>query len=376
MLDLFEIVDKSKELHPNFKNICGDKYLTSVITEWSKDFEDRDNKFKIEFQTTFNSSFWELYCFAVFKKLGFKVDFKHIRPDFVMRYKEKDFNVECVVSNPAEGQMPEFNSEEKLNPTLSVYESVYNQTIRLRGSISAKHNKYKNDYSNLKHVAGKPFIIALAPFDQPNFIQTSLEAINMVMYGINADKNSFEELHIDSIHKNNNCKLDLGVFTNRNHSNISAVLFSNVATTGKARAISDFPNVIFNHLRYNESSTKAKVAVNYRAKGINYKIQKKDIEKKAKEIASDFRQNIDYERYSCRKPFCKEGYSETLTDGLHLYLNPYANHPIEEDILEEFKSNGVQIHSFNIEKHTMEHVYLSDGHLLQRKVLLIASSFK
>lgn len=38
-------------------------------------FEDRDGKFVKEFQTTFNSSFWELYLFACLRDgLSCKVD--------------------------------------------------------------------------------------------------------------------------------------------------------------------------------------------------------------------------------------------------------------------------------------------------------------
>jgi hypothetical protein len=46
-----------------------------VISEWSEGFQDRDGKFCIEFQTTFNSSFWELYLHACFRELGFGIEF-------------------------------------------------------------------------------------------------------------------------------------------------------------------------------------------------------------------------------------------------------------------------------------------------------------
>jgi hypothetical protein len=39
-----------------------------VLTDWARGFIDRDGKFVKEFQTTFNSCFWELYVYAVLKR--------------------------------------------------------------------------------------------------------------------------------------------------------------------------------------------------------------------------------------------------------------------------------------------------------------------
>lgn len=367
MIDLFKEIVPEEKQHPNFIYVKRDKYLINILNEWCKHFVDRDGKFTKEFQTTFNSSFWELYCFAVLKQMNMEIDFRHDRPDFVLDYKNIKFNIECVVANNAEKDIPEYDLNEKLSPNTSLEERVYNQTLRLINSIDSKNKLYLKNYGNLDYVKGNPFIVALAPFDQPCFMDVALEAIHMVLYGINVDKKSFEELHFDKVHKNENVSLDMGMFTNKNYENISGILFSNVATMGKVRAISDYPNIMFYQIRYNERSKKPLICLNYRVDE-SKTLLSRNYKKEFKQTAQLFKKEIDHRKYSCRQPFLEEGYKETLTDGLHLYLNPYAQNPISEEILNLFKLNGIQIHTFDTNEYTMQDIHITNEHLIQRMV--------
>src|ERR1700731_3500848 len=78
------IVNKSR-LHANFLSTLAPSAsgVRAVLMQWAEGFTDRDGKFVREFQTTYNSSFWELYLFAVLKYLGVKADFTFASPDFV-----------------------------------------------------------------------------------------------------------------------------------------------------------------------------------------------------------------------------------------------------------------------------------------------------
>ena len=66
-MDLFTPIVKEKRLHPLFKRVIQDKTYKpaiAVINEWSNGLLGRKGeaeKFIKEFQTTFNSSLWELY---------------------------------------------------------------------------------------------------------------------------------------------------------------------------------------------------------------------------------------------------------------------------------------------------------------------------
>jgi hypothetical protein len=81
-MDLFTPVVPEDGLHQATikKNAAG---VREVLSDWADGFVDRDGKFVEEVQTTYNSSFWELYLFAVLKHLGIKVDFSYDAPDFV-----------------------------------------------------------------------------------------------------------------------------------------------------------------------------------------------------------------------------------------------------------------------------------------------------
>ncbi|QGS68292.1 hypothetical protein CV093_05920 [Oceanobacillus sp. 143] len=83
MVDLFDVNRNGidSKLHSKFNIINSLPQHKNVIQDWSEGFEDRDNKIIKEFQTTFHSSFWEIYLYAVFKKLDYFIDMSVSRPD-------------------------------------------------------------------------------------------------------------------------------------------------------------------------------------------------------------------------------------------------------------------------------------------------------
>ena len=96
------------------------------------------------------------------------------------------------------------------------------------------NDKYKKSkYADLEHVKGKPFVIAIAPFEQNAFFIQNNQAINLVLYGqriktkINENKEIIAEfVNIDKIDKNQNTQLDVGLFTTDKYKEISAIIFS------------------------------------------------------------------------------------------------------------------------------------------------------
>jgi hypothetical protein len=69
-MDLFTPVAGEEAQHPYFRSIWkqANGFNCDVLNEWARGFKNRDGKFVKEFQTTFDSSFWELYLFAVMKQ--------------------------------------------------------------------------------------------------------------------------------------------------------------------------------------------------------------------------------------------------------------------------------------------------------------------
>jgi len=246
-MDLFTPVDDPKKLHKNFLNLIAEPedYARNVLLNWAEGFIDRDGKFVKEFQTSFNSSFWELYIFACLKELGFVVDFSYERPDFVVNNEEISFCIEASIASSAFDTPDEWEADysPETIKNLDKGNIVDFATIRLSNTLTAKYKKFINDYSRLEHVKGKPFLIAIAPFEQPFSYLQNEQAIRRVLYGF--DKFIYEEFperneriilgqeYLDSITKPNGSKIPLGYFVKGMMNEISAVIFSNTATFGK-----------------------------------------------------------------------------------------------------------------------------------------------
>lgn len=286
-------------MHQNFRAIlaAGNVYCMDVIQEWAQGFIDRDGKFVKEFQTTFNSSFWELYLFAVLKKLDLTVDFSKCRPDFCIS--NHTLNIEATVASNAKGSDPEFSKQGKLPPS-DLNDFNFRTMVRLSNSIIEKHRKYLNSYAPLSHVANKPYVVAVTNFDQPFSFMACQRPIEAVLYSYYVDEERFiatggnqgrligEELL--QVFKDNGSPIDLGLFTTPNYREISAVIFSGCATIGKVRALSSDPdpNIVFKAMRLNQNSNNPHI------------IQKS-----------------------------KLSYQENLLDGLRVYHNPFARHPLD-----------------------------------------------
>ena len=108
-----------------------------------------------------------------------------------------------------------------------------------------KDNK-KFPYSKLEHVKGKPFVIALAPFDNHLSYTQNNTLINQVLYGVlpptMENFNDTSSKKITHITKQNGNKIDLGIFTNDSYKEISAIIFSTTGTFGKAISQSKISN--------------------------------------------------------------------------------------------------------------------------------------
>jgi hypothetical protein len=338
-VDLFTPIFSEDKLHPHFKvlQLDSSKAIRSTINFWAKGFVDRDQKLVEEFQTTFNSSFWELYLYQSFKEYGMEVDFSKASPDFTVKSsKGTSLNIEAVTANNAVKDEPEWASNEVLRKHLNKNrnEILEYASIRILNAIDFKHKKYLKSYGKEPHVKGNPFILAIAPFEQPGFSRQNNQAINRVLYGFDApvingndSKGSltFSNVPLDKVQKENGTELDLGIFTCDKFKEISAVIFSTTATFSKALVQSDFSNNC----------------------------------------------TVFSKRYKCGDGWFgyieqvseKRIYEETHLDGLHIYYNPFAEAPLNR---EELDSYEVTHNFYNIETKSpySEH---NDGSLVSRR---------
>jgi hypothetical protein len=323
IMDLFTPIVPTEKQHLNFLKILRPELDAErqVVSDWAIGFPDRDGKFVTEFQTTFNSSFWELYLYAVFKDYGLNVDWSHDSPDFNLVTPIVNTLIEATSANAAQDKPNEWDrilSEKELR-NISHNELNREAIIRLSNSITAKHRHFNKNYSTLEHVKKKPFVIAVAPFEQPFFNQQYDRGIRALLYDYyideeeylqNMDKfpNGLKAKNLGCVYKDNGSPIELGLFNDPQMHEISAVIFSCTATWGKVSALCSNPKL-------------QSVFISVWSNGPNG------------------------EPVPVIEP--RENYTETLVDGLQIYHNIYTSKPLDPAV---FRRWGVVQHYFDFSK--------------------------
>lgn len=317
-MDLFTPTVDPDRFHANFKSVLHPAMTAerAELSRWSAGFPDRDGKFVKEFQTTFNSSFWEIYLFALFRSYGFELDWTHAAPDFHVKGENIDFTVEATSANAAFDKASEW---EKFAPIgADVLKQEFGRLnkeamIRLSNSLIGKIRAYAEKYSKFDHVQRKPYVIAVAPFEQPDFQYQYDRAIRALLYDYYVDEDAYRKspekypngppgVQLGTVRKDNGVDVPLGIFCNDQWREVSAVLFSCVATWGKVDAMakdSMIPAVIFSSWGGVPNGTPQ------------------------------------------RRSAPRGVYAETLEDGLQVFHNPYAAYPLDPNT---FRRPGVVQH--------------------------------
>lgn len=335
MVDLFEPRLPEERLHSSFREIQGNPAFASVIPviqSWSVGLVDRHregDKFIKEFQSTFNSSMWELYINKLLIDLGYNVDFSHAAPDFCITTPQGyRFNVEAVISDRGQGAVDwrPLAEDSKKRGALKLLGKLKDKVDIFRGA-----NGKKTPYASLEHVRDLPFVVAIAPFDSEHALMQNNELINLVLFGIGEpshDINKFgRQAKVASLNKPSGAPVNVGIFTNDSFKEISAVIFSTLGTFSKAVVESGMDMII--------RSTRYRV------------INKDDIRKDDTAWSLKDRyhtaRNFDFVKtmrwdFGCQVAgadvrICHSKlYRETHPDGLHIYYNPYAETPLDPKI--------------------------------------------
>lgn len=285
-MELFKPLVQRGELHPNFVNTlrAPSASVRKVLLEWVRGFPDRDGKFIKEFQTTYNSSFWELYLFAVFKEIGIKIDFSFNAPDFVAA--EEPLAIEATIASHAQDDTPEWEKRFEDILDMDVFETQAKAAIRASNAFRSKSAAYLERYSKLPHMAGRSYVIAISNYGTPDFNLLGDVPMQHVLY---------DSSDLSYLTKENGAKVPLGLFKTEEFAHVSAVLYSSVATFGKVRALCvDTNDFIFEAYRIRNN----------------------------------------FEPIFIRAH--KKNYRESLTDGLRLFMNPYATLPVNVDLFDDW----------------------------------------
>lgn len=327
-LDFFAPQIEVAKLHPNFLNLhpsinnnkIADIYRSTrlVINRWAEGFPDRDGKIVVQFQETFNSTFWEIYLHELFKKSGADFYWEHSSPDFHLSIKGREFVVEAAVAEEAHGKKAEWENSPLLN-ALPVDIPKINQEamIRLLNSIDGKYQKYKNSYCKLPHIAGKPFVLAVNGYEQPGFFFKADRPMRAILYNNYVDEDAYNKaphlypdgppsVQLGTIMKKTGAELNLGLFLNGGMPEISAIIHNPIATVSKSiiQGLQEHPSL---H------------------------------PKKLSTIVNPCYANAT--GYPCTL----QEYRESIFDGLQVYHNPNAKYPLDKSI---FNYPGVTQYDF------------------------------
>ncbi|MBI0552748.1 hypothetical protein [Pectobacterium parmentieri] len=325
-MDVFN-VNKNKPQHKKFLMLKDEVYYYKARQKFESlvdGFYDRDKKFQIEFQTTFHSSFWEVFIHALLKEQGFKIKEKYARPDFIVEFPEKMY-IEVVVSNIKDDGNKEdertisdvFNNLKRFDNDEAFSKFINESIIRNSSAIDTKLKKYRNEYVECDWIdKDVPFIIALSSYNQINYGKESIFSMFALLYGLYFSPEKDEYSIKDSVvkRKSNGDEVDipLGIFKNEHFSDVSAIIFSPTTTLGKLSALSKSdghdPAFVMN-VRYNHEG--------------NYLIHN---------VSPD--------------------HPESIYDGIYIFHNPLAKNKI--------KNHGVfdnKIIQFNLDENDYSHVF-------------------
>ena len=215
-----------------------------------------------------------------------------------MGNQEKVF-IEAVTVNPSENinrpDLPPPQTYDEIEERLNDY-----MPIKFGSPL---YSKLKKRYWEKEHVAGHPLVLAIHDYHNENAMTWSRTALSEYLYGMrNRIVDGKPNSHKIKTHRWNGKEIPSGFFYQEQAENISAVMFSNQATIPK-----------FNRMGKIAGLGSANV----------------------KMIRNGFLYNPDPEA-THPIPFSKDvddqDYEESWSDGLIMYHNPNAIHPVDPDI--------------------------------------------
>lgn len=305
---------------------------------------------------------WELYLNRAMSDLGCSVDYSKSAPDFVVRGPGNyEFNIEAVISDqpPTAVQQKTFSEQDfKVRGALKLVGKIRDKLNLYRGVNGKKH-----PYSSLSHVRGRPFVIAIAPFDSNMSLLQNNELINMVLFGmappvlVGPDRG--KQGKVGSLLTPSGSPVEMGIFTNDSFKEISAVFFSTVGTFGKA--------VVESQIERYVRSTRYRVMAKDKVEpgSILWQLGTHRFQFNDLTYLTTLRWESSNQIGGADTLIQHSSvHRETHLDGLQVYFNPYAEIPFEQDFA---WAPEVALNYFDVE--SGEHVQAHpDGALVSRQV--------
>ena len=278
--------------------------LMKPMMRW---YEDADGNFVEQFQTTgFDARLWELYLFAALVEAGYVFEKTFAMPDFCARNAFGQLCIEATTVNPSRMpsgelvQPPPLDTKEQVEAFQKQY-----MPIRYAGPLTAKLGK---KYWEKEHVKGQPLVFAIQDFHSPNSMVMSRTALPIYLYSMVWDwQNAEGELVISpkkiEQHVWGQKTVASGFFALPGAENISAVISNASATISKFNRMGALAGFGSKRVRMLREGTAANPDPN-------------------SEFPTVFMHDVNSPHYS-----------ETWMEGMDVFHNPNAVHPLDPVML-------------------------------------------
>jgi hypothetical protein len=309
-VDFFTPAVAQGKLHPHFLELAsGDAFSAAreTIGAMMRWYDDADGNFVEQFQTTgFDARLWELYLFAMLTEANFVVARPRPAPDFLVRGITGEFALEATTINPSVG-----SDRQRITPpkpeTAEEKRAYFKQylPIRYAGPLTAKLRKA---YWEQPAASGKPLVFAIQDFHDRMSMAYSGTALAIYLYGFDheAHRDGKGRLRVTprqvEEHRWGGKVVPTGFFKLPDAEHVSAVLFNSGGTLSK-----------FNRMG---------VCAGF---GVDNVV----LIRQGTAITPD----PDASEGAPYLHFVTEGYPETWIEGMDVYHNPTALHPLDPALL-------------------------------------------
>ena len=304
--EIFRQVVSDRRLHPFFVSLRDHEGFTpakGIIQEVAYAFVDLDGNFIQQFQSDgFNSRLWELFMFAYLHEELFVIGDNTAFPDYECINGNSPIYIECVTVNPSPGFDIDWSPSTPAQ--IQMLQEDY-LPIKFGSSLFSKLQKR---YWLEPHVARKPLIFAIHDFHKDDSMVWSGTALMTYLYGkqwkamFDGSGRLTTVARVVDSHKWKDKTIPSGFFRQPDAENVSTVLFSNSATLSK-----------FN--RMGKLAGFGSPRVHLRRFGARYNHEPHATEPVMFEV-----------------DVTPGAYSETWGQGLAMYHNPNAKHPVEPEL--------------------------------------------
>ncbi|MFI5584553.1 hypothetical protein ACIA5G_05945 [Amycolatopsis sp. NPDC051758] len=307
--DFFTPISSTEKLHPSFRTLTSEKAYTAarrMIDSMMRWHEDVDGNFVQQFQTDgFDARLWELYLFAVLAEANLDVMHPKPAPDFLAQSLGGEFAMEATTIGLSGGK-----NAEATTPQAPRNEEEYLQymhhylPIKYAGPLTKKLGK---GYWKRASAIDKPLVFAIQDFHAPMSMTYSGHALPVYLYGYTHEaitKDGKLKIVPTKIteHKWGKKIVPSGFFSLPDAKHVSAVIFNSSGTISK-----------FNRMGVAAGFGSDDVVLVHRGQRWN--------------------QDSNASTPTSFLAVVTEGYPETWIEGMDVFHNPNALHPLAPELL-------------------------------------------